>query len=293
MSSKDNARMEISYGTVGFRDYSLEHAFEKIAEVGFTLVELSSMEPHLDNIPKGASLERVKKSMRECGLRAGTVHAPLAENVLGAPEESWRIEKVGVCSDYLRLSGELGAGGMVIHPVPNPMLLENVEHIGQEQAIVDAVRRSLDDLVPVAIESGVRMLLENLPYENDGHYPLLSMTELRPLIEPYPQEAVGLVVDTGHAWTSGHNPVSEIKAAGERLWGTHLQDVDGENPQDNHWAPTQGNLNWHAIRQALLDVNYRGNWTFEVIRPRDGHNESPDELAHITFEAASKLELHP
>ena len=62
--------------------------------------------------------------MRDCGLQAGTLHAPLEKNVLGAPEEDWRREKVGACSDYLRLSSELGAQGMVIHPVPNPMFVE-------------------------------------------------------------------------------------------------------------------------------------------------------------------------
>ena len=280
--------MQISYGTVGFRDRSLEKALERIAEAGYTHIELA-VEPHLDEVP--ATLERAKKSLQECGLQAGTLHSPLGKNVLGATEEDWRLEKVGVCSDYLRISGELGAGGMVVHPVPDPMLVENIAPSELTQAIVDAVRRSLDDLVPVAVESGVRMLLENLPYDRD--YPLVAMTELRPLVEPYPEEAVGLVIDTGHAWTTGNNPVGEIEAAGERLWGTHLQDVDGEDPRDNHWPPTHGDLDWQAIRQALLDINYRGHWTFEVIRPRDGHDESAEELAQITYAVARDLNLHP
>jgi sugar phosphate isomerase/epimerase len=282
--------MQISYSTVGFKDRSLEDALQGIAEAGYTHVELSSMEPHLDKIPTGAALERVKRCLRDCGLQAGTLHAPLERNVLGAPEEDWRREKVGLCSDYLRLSSELGAQGMVIHPVPNPMFVENPEHPGRPQAIADAVRRSLNDLVPVAVDSGVRILLENLPYKCD--YPLLTMAELRPLVDGYPEESVGLVIDTGHAWTIGNDPVGEIEAAGERLWGTHLQDVDGEDPQDNHWAPTHGELDWRAIRRALLDVSYGGHWTFEVIRPRDDHDESMEELAQITYAAAGDLNLH-
>ena len=88
----------------------------------------------------------------------------------------------------------------------------------------EATRRSLDELVPVANTTGVRMLLENLPYA--CHYPFLVMGELRPLVDAYPEAAVGLVVDTGHAWTSGNDPAAEIRTAGSRLWGTHLQDVD-------------------------------------------------------------------
>ena len=280
--------MQISYGTVGFGKRSLEGALEGAAAAGYTHVEISSSEPHLDKIPAAAELEQLQEHIRGCGLQAGTVHAPMRENVLGAPEEGWRTEKVALLSDYLRLSGELGARGMVIHPVPNPIFVPDAERPELTQIISDAVRRSLDDLVPVAIASGVRMLLENLPYA--CHYPFLSMGELRPLVDPYPEAAVGLVVDTGHAWTIGNDPAEEIRTAGERLWGTHLQDVDGDNPQDNHWAPTHGDLDWKAIRQALTGVAYRGIWTFEVIVPR--HDESDAELAKIAFDVARELGLH-
>lgn len=280
--------MQISYGTVGFRHRTLEAALTAAATAGYTHVEISSDE-HLGTIPTSPELERLRKHLRQCGLSVGTVHGPMRKNVLGAPDEEWRTEKVGVLSDYLRLSGELGAAGMVIHPVPNPTFVENHSRPELTQIMIDATRRSLDELVPVANTTGVRMLLENLPYH--CHYPFLTMTELRALVEPYPEAAVGLVIDTGHAWTLGNDPAAEILTADERLWGTHLQDVDGEDPQDNHWAPTQGDLDWKAIRQALLDVSYRGFWTFEVITPRRG--ESDNELAHLTYDVASALGLYP
>ncbi|MBT4499199.1 MAG: sugar phosphate isomerase/epimerase, partial [Gemmatimonadetes bacterium] len=89
----------------------------------------------------------------------------------------------------------------------------------------------------------------------------------------------------GHAWTSGNDPAEEIRIAGSRLWGTHLQDVDADSPQDNHWVPTHGGLNWASIRDALSSVDYAGSWTFEVIVPR--HGEGPDELARLTRQVAS------
>jgi len=87
-------------------------------------------------------------------------------------------------------------------------------------------------------------------------------------------------------------PVGEIEAAGERLWGTHLLDVDGENPQDNHWAPTHGGLDWRAIRQALVGVGYRGHWTFEIMLSGDDRDDSDMELSQITYDAARDLRLH-
>ena len=110
------------------------------------------------------------------------------------------------------------------------------------------------------------------------------MDELRPLVDAYPENAVGLVIDTGHAWTTGHDPAEQIRVAGARLGGTHLQDVDGENPQDNHWLPGQGDLNWSEIRSALKEIGYLGSWTFEVIVPRRG--ETPEELASLARDMA-------
>ena len=298
--------MQVSYGSVGFMNRNLEEALERIGEVGYTHTELAGEAPHLGEIPTGDSLQRLKQKLAGSGVQAGTLHAPLGRNVLGAPEEGWRTKQVGVNVDYLRLSGELGADGMVIHPTPNPWDVDDPHDPALTEAVTAAARRSLDELVPVALDSGVRMLLENLPFDrwfvrqppmyastpSLPRYPLVSLAELRTLIDPYPPEAVGLVIDTGHAWTSGNDPVGEIEAAGERLWGTHLQDVDGENPQDNHWAPTHGDLDWPAIRQALVGVDYRGHWTFEVCNPRDDRDDSDMELARITYDAARDLKLH-
>jgi len=132
--------------------------------------------------------------------------------------------------------------------------------------------------VPTLESAGVKLLLENLPYRAD--YPYLTMRELRPLADAYPARAVGLVVDTGHAGTLGDDPSAEIRIAGDRLGSTHLQDIDGEAPDDQHWAPGAGALDWLAIRQALSDVGYHYPWLFEVAHSRSA--ETADELVAIT-----------
>lgn len=272
----------ISYSTQGFIDRDLASALAAIATAGFPQAEISSQVPHASDPLMGSELDQFRSMLRDSGVGAATVHAPMRENVLGAPDETWRAEKMKVMSDYLRFTADIGAKGMVIHPVPNPMFVTDPERPELSQIMRDATRRSLDELIPVAQDAGVRMLLENLPY-NCG-YPFLNMAELRPLIDPYPEDAVGLVVDTGHAWTSGDDPADEIRMAGSRLWGTHLQDVDGENPQDNHWVPGHGGLNWDQIREAFDDVGYEAAQTFEVIVPR--HGESLEDLARQTNEVA-------
>ena len=273
----------VSYSTVGFTDRNIEAALDAIAEAGFTAVEILGQRPHVEQPYEGRSLVELRQQLDSRHFQHRTVHAPLTRNVLGAPDETWRQEVVDVFKAYLRFAGAVDARDIVIHPIPNPIFVPDPDNPSLADRMSDAVRRSLDDLISVAQQVGVCMALENLPYH--CHYPLLSLGELRGVIDDYPAEWVGLVIDTGHAWTIGNDPVVEIHAAGSRLRATHLQDVDADNPDDNHWIPTHGGLNWKAIRQALEEVEYGGCWTFEVIHGRRG--ETPEELAWTCRQVAT------
>ena len=277
----------ISYSTLGFVDRDVEAALDGVAAAGFTQTEIMGQAPHLAVPPTGKALADFRARLAARGLRARTVHAPLTRNVLGAPEEGWRLEVVEVLASYLRLAGGLEATEVVIHPVPNPIFVPEGDHPEVARRIADAVPRSLDRLVPIAGREGVRILLENLPYSCG--YPFLGLPELRPLVEDDPEEQLGLVSDTGHAWTMKREPSREIEIAGSRLRGTHLQDVDYEDPNDNHWPPTQGGLDWSAIRKALASVGYPGPWTFEVARGTRG--ETPEQLARLTRQVARSWDL--
>jgi len=269
---------------MGFRERGIEAALDGVAAAGFRNVEILGQEPHVSEPPAGEALAHFRQGLDARGFRLRSVHAPLGKHVLGAPDEAWRQEKLAVLESYVRFAGDIGAGTIVIHPVPNPMFVPCHGEPGLEERIGAATRRSLDELVPVARGAGVRLLLENLPYV--CNYPFLTMAELRALVDGYPAEQVGLVIDSGHAAAVGRDPAEEIRIAGNRLWGTHLQDVDPAAGEDQHWAPTCGGLNWPAIRAALREVGYAGVWMFEVVYPH--HGESNEEMARLTYEFATE-----
>ena len=274
-----------AYSTVGLRDRPLEAALHCIASAGFQEVELASSGPHLPEEPREVSVHDLRKTLDALGFRGVTVHGPMKRNILGACDDNWRKAAVATFDAYLHFTAAIGATSLTIHPVPSPDLVDPGDGNASER-IRTAVLRSLDELVPVAERSGVRILLENLPY--DCNYPFLDMAALRPLVDGYPEDALGLIIDTGHAGTRRLDPAREIQIAGARLGGTHLHDVDGINPNDDHWVPTHGSLDWHAIRRALREITYAGPWTFEIIRPR--HGETPEELLAKTRAIAAEWE---
>lgn len=290
---------QISYSTGAWLGQGLAPAFDGVAGAGFPCVELSGCgscvedwrcesRPDAPHAPRGQAVTAFRRAAEQRGLTITTVHAPANTNVLGPPTEAWRVEKREVLASYLRFAGEIGAGGVVVHGIPNVIFLPKGADIASLlEPMVDAMRRSVEELVPVAAKAGTRLLLENLPYERDfGGYPLIRMHQLRPFVEEYPSDQVALIVDTGHAWTNGDHPADEIRTAGDRLWGTHLQDVPLQDPADDHLVPGDGELDWGAIGQALQGVGYRGVWTFEV---HHGNPEASQEaLAARTFAFAQR-----
>ncbi|MEC9007879.1 MAG: sugar phosphate isomerase/epimerase family protein [Planctomycetota bacterium] len=281
----------VSYSTYGFTQTAYESVFDRIAEAGFRHVEFACDRHGIEKDPL-AQAAAILRALQDRNLSATTVHAPARTNVLGGVTEEWRTTAVAVLADAVRLTGEIGASGLVIHGIPNPMFLPQDRNIKSFYTpMIEAMRQSVTELVPVAEQAGVRLLLENLPYNRDlrvagqdADYPLMHVEDLREFIDPFPDDQVGLIVDVGHSWTNGRDPAAEILAAGDRLWGTHLQDVDHDDPRDDHWAPLQGGLDWNSILGALEQVQYAGTYTFEIIRPR--HDESPEDLARLTIEAA-------
>ena len=269
----------IGYASAGFVDRELFSALDAIAEAGFGHVELLGQKPHLEGVPKGKAMEGLIRRLDSVGLKASTVHAPLGKNTLAAPDEEWRRSAMETLASYLVFTAEVHAREMIVHPVPYPGFVPEASQNELMRRAIESARRSLDELLPIAQRVGVRILLENLPFECS--YPLLTMKELRPLVDAYPKAHVGLVMDTGHAILTRQDPAEEIIVAGDRLWGVHLHDADGTT---DHLPPMHGQLDWQAVLAALEKVNYSGIWTFEVIQSKENH--TPEELAKMCYQFA-------
>ncbi len=278
---------DTSYSTAGFRDRGIEAALDAVASAGFPQVEIQGQDPHVAAPPTGRALTAFRGQLESRGLRARTVHAPAGRITLGAPEEDWRRNNLVVLERFIHFAGAIGATDIVVHPVPNPLFVPDADASTVPGLIRDAVGRSLDGLMAASEAAGVRINLENLPYHCD--YPYLTMRELRPLVDGYPEDRLGLVLDIGHVGILRMDPAEEIHAAGRRLRGTHLHDVDFDVENGDHRIPTHCGLDWDAALLALSDVSYPGPWTFEVIKPC--HDETSDDLARITREVAASWGL--
>lgn len=225
----------VSYSSDGFENPDLEAALDAIAAVGFQYTGLCARAPHSRIPPTGAVLTGFRNGLVARGPHISAVHGPTARHVLGAPDEVWRQEAVPVLVDHMRFAAAVAAPKIVVHPVSDQVRVSGAGHPTVPGHIRDALLRSLDDLLPIAEGSGVRMLLENLPYR--CAFPFLAMHVPRTLADGYPQAQLGLVVDTRHAHVIGNDPVGEIQVADHPLQGIHLQDAEQEAPKTSTGSP--------------------------------------------------------
>ena len=262
-SSESEAMKNTSCSTSLFRDRELPAALDAIAAVGFPQVELNVREPHVYGSDDKEE-RRLHALFAEHPVRARTMHAPAGRSILAALDDEWRTESVAVLSGYLRLAGSLGLTEMVVHPIPNPAFVPDEE----DPMLLQTLRDCVTTLEPCCQPSnGVRVTLENLPYPQ---MPLNNMGELR-------ERRARQWVSSSNTPASSSGMADEIRAAGSRLCGTHIHDLDAPNGDSDHRSTALDSYDWTDIRQAFAEIGYVGPWTMAVSRP--SHGESPDELA--------------
>ena len=98
-----------------------------------------------------------------------------------------------------------------------------------------------------------------------------GVSDLRAALEGMPAE-VGICLDCGHAVLNGLSPAEEARAAGERLIALHLHDSDEVS---DHWIPGDRSIDWAALNGALIEIGFRGAWTFEAVRAADAEGALP------------------
>lgn len=113
-------------------------------------------------------------------------------------------------------------------------------------------------LAELAAKYNTGIALENMP----SRYPE-NAESLIEMVDPLTAYGtVGVCWDTGHAHISHLNQGEELRRLGSRLHALHIQDNDGVS--DHHMPPFFGTIDWHDVMDALHEIDYKGDFTFEA-----------------------------
>jgi len=230
-------------------------ALQVVAAAGFEWVELSCRPGHLDDWrsdPGG-----LRRDLEARGLRASSVHTPVAGWHNSAVGRETRLASVRAVCESLRWARDVGAGTAIVHPNA-PNFEDNPDDYGVARALSAG---SLAAIAEAAGRLGLRLAVENMPMVGPRRLPGVRVAEILDMIEGL-GEHVGVCLDAGHSNCSGVRAAEEAAAAGRRLFTLHLQDNDGS--ADQHMVPGRGTVDWAALLRTLEEGGFAGASVFEV-----------------------------
>ncbi|HEX4817928.1 MAG TPA: sugar phosphate isomerase/epimerase [Nonomuraea sp.] len=144
----------------------------------------------------------------------------------------------------------------------------------------ERVAEALAELAPYAGERGVRLALEALhPVYCPDRAVLSTLGQALDLAERYPEEQVGVVVDTFHVWWDPR-VFADIARAGRRIASYQVCDYLHPLPADLLLARGMmgdGVIDFPPITRAVLDAGYSGDIEVEIFNA-DVWAADPDEV---------------
>jgi HAD superfamily hydrolase (TIGR01549 family) len=255
---------------IGFGRIELNHQVDSamLAGIGLNQYEFSSVH---EPCPADISVAELKK----------------CDWLISSTDETRRREGVKSIQRSIDLARQLKARAIVVHSgsvYPNRALEDRLRYLfdagqkdtaeysalcGQLIAIrkeyapagLEAVKRSIAELVEYAGQSGIRLGLENR-----FHYlEFPSPDELEELLSLAGPDCLGFIYDVGHAQALsrlGFYPQNVwLKRFSQRTIGVHLHDVIG---LQDHRLPGQGEVDFAEIAAYLPETAFR---TFEFQGP--------------------------
>ena len=208
--------------------------------------------------------------------RVGSKELRRADIVYTSLDDARRCQAIMLTKHSIDIAAQYGAQVVVLHlgqtrPISDVEIqlkhLAVAGHIDNTEAItlrsqlaterayqhdehMNALRRSLDELVKYASAQHIRLGLENRPAHE-----IAGFVEMGEILSWYPDDTVGYWHDTGHAEVQailGFTPHADwLLAYGHRIIGMHLHDAMGI---ENHQAPGQGSVDWTGLA-SLVPAN--------------------------------------
>ena len=191
-------------------------------------------------------LTKARENAAAAGIEIYQAHGPWVwplDMLNGTPEgrKDW--------ADAIRFDLDccvvLGCPHLVVHPV----MPFGGSSEPDEEGYLRINREFWADVLEHAEKTGVKLLLENMPFRTQSLSTCKAMVEF---VRSFNTDSFAMCYDTGHALVFGENIADNIPIIGDKLLGFHVHDNDAK--QDRHQAPYFGAADWPAFREAVKSV---------------------------------------
>lgn len=282
--------MILGYSTNAFVKFSLSEAVERIAGLGFRGLEIMCDRPHLYPPDfEEEDLTQLKGLIDAHGLKVTNLNSftlfAVGDTYLPSwiePQEDRREIRIQHTLECLKLADFFGCENISVPP-GGPLA-----DISRDEAMA-LFHKGLEQVVPLAEELGVRILVEPEPdllMENTG--------EFKTFIRDAKSPAIGLNFDIGHFFCAGEDPSSAFEELFEWIGHVHLEDIAATRVH-NHLILGHGAVQLPEIFDTMIRLGYKGDVSLElypyVDTPEEAGRESLDHLRQILQEAGLELDF--
>lgn len=226
---------------------SLADKFTALKELGFDGVEMDS---------PGMNVEETQRAIAVSGLPVdGTVCSTHWNVRHSDPDPAVRAKALADLETALRDTHAVGG-----HSV---LLVVGHGRDGSEREVWERSVANIRQALPLAARLGVHIAVENVwnhfLYDHDGP-DNQTADKLRDYVDAFNSPWVGVHFDLGNHQKYGR-PAEWIRTLGKRIVKL---DVKGWGKQAGFTQIGHGDIDWPAVRQALLDIGYYGWAAAEV-----------------------------
>ncbi len=258
---------------------SPEPRLKAMAKAGFTHVHWCH-QWNTDFMYGEAEIGQIGKWLKEYGLTLLDIHGSVG------PEKNWfsgeeyqRKAGVELVANRMRMLRALDGTGTVMMHIPNILSVHTPLEIANIRKQVDNLRRSLDELMPLAKELNVPIAVENGPYD--------TFQIKEELFADYPADCLGLCYDSGHGHMFDDKGLDHLDDNKDRLMALHIHDNDGLS--DLHQPPFYGTLDWERFANILKASPYPREISFELATRRTPYDENLDAFIEDAYARCARF----
>jgi len=246
--------------------YGFEKATEMLKTAGFDAIDmdLGPLEKDdsvfWDNTYK-YRVQDIREHAESIGMSFNQSHAPFHYRWATNPNE-YEERFFPAMVRALEISALLGCKQAVVHPI------HHQEYIGHEEEQFELNMKFYRELLPYAKNFGVKIALENM-WQNEVKrkrpgYDVCSLaSEFVRYIDTLDDDYFTACLDLGHSGMVGEEAYDAIRILGhDRLGALHVHDND--YCADLHTLPYLGKMDFEKICEALAEVDYKGEFTYEA-----------------------------
>jgi sugar phosphate isomerase/epimerase len=277
--------MKLAFSTNAFTRFGLIPAMQAIAESGFAGVEILADHPHAYPDAVDAPLIRaINTTLDKTGLAVSNINAncsfgywkdappePYFEPSLISPNPRHRADRIALILKTLEFAREIGAENISI---TSGRCLAGMPPQRAAEQFAESIRPVLERADQLDLRVGI---------ECEPGLFLEYATELHEWIGRLHHPRLGANLDIGHSQVLGESIPDAIGLLRGRIWNLHVEDIPGR--KHYHLIPGQGTLDWHALREALLAINYDRFLTVELYT----HTDDPHSAARQSFDFLGQL----